>query len=147
MSKTLAEQFGAMAEGLEAAAVAARNMEAAYANAGSKSEDGAGDGVAGKSAGSKGSKGAAAGAVAGKPAGKGKTKAPVITFEDVKTKLTELMNLKGKDAVKTILSEYGAARLADLAEENFAEVHAEAVKGMAEDEAPPEGDGDDLFGD
>ena len=145
MSKTLAEAFGQLAEATEAAAVALRKIEGAYANASAKSGDSAADAVAGKSSGSKGSKGAAAAAVAGKSAKGGKVKAPTITFEDVQAKLTELMESKGKQAVKELLSEYGAAKLKDLEEENFSEIHAKAVELLNADEDGDDDD-DDMFG-
>jgi hypothetical protein len=148
MSKVLAAHFAALAEGLEAAAAAARALEGAYDNATAKSQSASDDAVAGKPAGSKGKGAAAAPAVAGKPAAKGKAKAPVITFDDVKAKLTELMNTKGKDAVKEILSEFGAAKLADLDTDSYADAHAKAVAAMAEEEEATEAGGDDdLFGD
>jgi hypothetical protein len=147
MSKKLAEMFGALAEGLENAAAAARKIEGEYGNADAKSPSGAADGVAGKSAGSKGSKGAAAPAVAGKSAKAGKAAAPAVTFDDVKAKLTELMEAKGKQEVKELLSEFGAAKLADLDEGDYTEVHAKAVEKLAaEEDGDGDGDDDDMFG-
>lgn len=147
MSKKLAEMFGALAEGLESAAAAARQIEGGYANATAKSGDSAADGVAGGAAGSKTTKAAASAPVAGKPAKPAKAKPAAITFETLKAKLTELVNSKGKEAAKEILSEFGAAKLVDLDEENYADAHAKAVEAMAaEEEDPTADDSDDMFG-
>ena len=145
MSKVLAEAFGELAESMENAASALRKIESAYANAGAKSGGEAADAVAGKSAGSKGSKAAPTAAVAGKSAKGGKVKTPAITFDDVQGKLTELMEANGKQAVKELLSEFGAAKLKDLEEDNYAEIHAKAVELLNADEGEGEDD-DDMFG-
>lgn len=147
MSKKQAELFGKLAEGLEGAAAAARELEAAYANADAKSGSAAVDAVAAGGAGSKGAKGPAAAAVAGKPAKGGKAKPPAITFDDVKSKLTDLMNVKGKDVVKAIMSEFGIAKLGELEEDNYADVHAKAVAALVEEEPDDPNGEDDMFGD
>lgn len=84
--------------------------------------------------------------VVAKPAGSGKkTKtAPAITFDDVKTKMTDLMNTKGKEVTKTILSEFGVGKLVELEESSYADIVAKIDEAMAEDEAPDEDE--DLFG-
>lgn len=146
MSKTLAALFGELASATEQQAAALRKLEGAYANASTKSEDSSGDGVAQAPAGSKDKKGAAAGAVAGKSAKPAKAKAPAVTFDDVKTKLTELMEKNGKQAVKELLSEYGAAKLADLEEDNYAEVVEKATEALAGGDEPEADEDDDMFG-
>lgn len=143
------DAFDKIAEGLEAAAVAVREAGAAAGTASAKSEDSTGDGVASGKSGSKGKTAPAAEPVA-KPASKaGKAKAPTITFEILKAKLTDLVNAKGKESVKQLLSELGAARLGDLDEEQYTEAHTKAVELLNADEEEPatEGDNDDLFGD
>ena len=147
MSK-LSALYGALAEGLENAAAAARQLEAADDLESAKSESAPVDAVAGSTGGSKGKSAAAAPAVAAKPAKAAKApKAPAITFEVLKAKLSELVNTKGKEAAKEILSQFGASKLVDLDEENYAEAHAAAVAAMAEDEEDTSGGDDDMFGD
>lgn len=146
MSKKLVAQFEALAAAFESAAAAATALAGAVANTDAKSGAGADDGVADSDAGSKGKKAAPAKEVAAKPAKGGKAKAPTFTFDDVKGKLTELMNAKGKDAVKTILSEFGAAKLADVDEGQYADVHAKALEAINADEEEASED-DDMFGD
>ena len=145
MSKLLQTHFGELAEALENAAAAARKLEGAYGNATAKSTGTADDGVAGKTAKPSGASTAPAKKVAAKSAAGGKSKAPVITFDDVKAKLTELMEAKGKETVKQLLSEFGAAKLGDIGEENYGEIHARAVAAMV-DEEDGGGDDDDMFG-
>lgn len=114
-----------------------------------KSPNTAVDAVAGSSAGSKGKKATPPAEVAAKPAAKSaKPKAAAITFEVLKAKLTELVNAKGKEAAKEILSGFGAPKLVDLDEENYTEAHSQAVAAMAEEEPDDtSGDADDMFGD
>lgn len=147
MSKKLAEGFDKLASALEQAAEAARSLESAINTADAKSGNGSDDGVAPGKPGPKGSKGAGAAAVADKPAKGGKAKPPAITFDILKAKLTELVNAKGKEAAKEILSEFGAPKLVDLDEENYAEAHSKAVAALAaDDEDDSGGDDDDMFG-
>jgi len=146
MSKKLAEIYGRMAEALEAAGAAARELETGYDKSGGDEASGADDGVAGGGAGSKGKAVAAAKKVAGKPAKSGKAKPPAITFEDLKTKLTELMDLKGKEVVKTLMSEFGAAKLVEIEEDSYADVMAKIDEAMVADEEEVTTDDDDMFG-
>lgn len=148
MSKALSGMFGELAEALEAAGAAARKIEDGYANAAAKSGSATGDAVAGGTSGSEGKKTAATAPVAAKTTKGSKAKTTVTTFDAVKAGLTELMNAKGKDAVKSILSEYGAAKLADLEEDSYTEVLAKAKEAAAEqEEAAGTEDPDDMFGD
>jgi len=112
-----------------------------------KSLGGAVDAVAGGAAG-KGKKGAASDAVAAKPAGKSaKGKAAAVTFDVLKAKLTELVSAKGKEAVKEILSDFGAPKLVDLAESDYPAAYAQAVAAIAADEEEETTeDDDDMFG-
>lgn len=146
MSKKLAESFGKLATALEEAAQAVREIENANAIADAKSSDGDNNAVASSKPGPKGSKTATA-PVAEKPAKGGKAKAPAVTFDILKAKLTELVNIKGKEAAKDILSDFGAAKLVDLDEENYAEAHSKAVALLAADETDSDDDADNLFGD
>lgn len=146
MSKKLEAAFAKLAEALAMATEAAQEVATQYAVAGVKSGEGTGNGVAGGNAGSAGKGTPAAKTVAGKPAGGGKAKAPVVTFDDVKTALTELMNAKGKDAVKELMSEFGAAKLTEVEEANYADLLAKAKEAMAPDEEPAADADDDMFG-
>lgn len=147
MSKKLAEIYGRMAESFEAAGAAARELESGYSKSGGDPAGEADDDVAVSPAGSKAKASAASKKVASKPAKGGKAKPPAITFEDLKTKLTELMDLKGKDVVKAIISEFGASKLAEIEEDSYADVVAKVDEAMADEvEEEPAGD-DDMFGD
>lgn len=147
MSQQLKEAFGNLAEALDNAAAAARVIEGVYANATAKSPDSAGDGVAGGKSVTGGKGGAPAKTVATKPAAKTKAKPAGPTFEDVKAKLTELMNLKGKEIVKEILSEFGVTKLGDLTEDSYEDVVEKAATAMEPDEEPGNPDDpDDMFG-
>lgn len=149
MNKQISALYGSFAAGLETAAAAARQLEAmqdeespaAPAAVLNGSTNGATNGAA---------NGKAAEKVAPpvKPAKAAKTKAatPAITFEVLKAKLTELVNTKGKEAAKEILSTFGAPKLVDLDEENYADAHAAAVAAMAEADEPASTDDDDMFG-
>lgn len=145
MSKVIAGHFSELADALESAAAAVRKIEGAYENAGTKSADVAANAGAGKPAKPVGK--AAPAAVAAKPAKGGKPKTPDITFDDVKAKLSELMEAQGQQVVKELLSEYGVAKLKDLEEDSYAECHAKAVEKLAEDTSEPVAEDDDMFGD
>lgn len=112
-----------------------------------KSVGGTVNAAAGGAAGGKGKGATAAAPVVAKPAAKSaKPKAAAITFEVLKAKLTELVNAKGKEAAKEILSGFGAPKLVDLDEENYVEAHAQAVAAMVDDEPEVPADDDDMFG-
>jgi hypothetical protein len=133
------DAFGKLAEALENAATAARELEAA----GSAATTTAADEVV-PDAGTKKKSGAKP--AAEKPAKPAKAKTPAITFEILKAKLTELVNTKGKEAAKEILSEFGAPKLVDLSEDDYSDAHAKAVAALADDEEPA-GEEEDMFGD
>lgn len=86
-------------------------------------------------------KGKAATAAATKPAGKGKGKpiasTPEVTLEDVKAKMTEVVKTHGRDTAIAILTEFGAAKLTELSEDDYAAALAKAEEVLA---AEPEGD-------
>lgn len=144
MSK--AELFGKIAEGLEEAAAAFRELEGEMSNTGAKSSGSSNNGVAGKA--SKPADKANTSGVAGK-SGKGGKKA-TVTIEQLKEKMTELINTegKGKDSVMAILSEFGVAKLVELKEDDYADALAKVIEEINREDSD-EGDGtdDDLFGD
>lgn len=144
-AKKVGELFGELAESLENAASTLRKIQNEFDGDATKSGGDAADGASGGAGGSGGKKGAAGKAVAAKSAKGGRSKAPSIDFDAVKEKLSELMTANGKQAVKEILSEFGAAKLADLEESDYAEVHAKAVEALNADEGSD--DDDDMFGD
>lgn len=147
MSKSLKDAFEALGEALEAAAAAARQIEGVYANSTSKSPNETGDAVAPADK-PRGKAKSDAPPVAAKPTGRGKAKGPAITFEILKAKLTEVVNLKGKEEVKTLMSEYGATKLVDIDEESYQEVFDKASALLVEEDEPESGGGadDDMFG-
>jgi hypothetical protein len=146
MSK-FSDALSKLADALDTAASAVREAEAAAGVGAAKSEDSATDGVASKPAGPKAKGAAAAAPVAAKPAKGGKAKAPAITFEILKAKLTDVVNAKGKDAAKEILSEFGAVKLVDLDEDSFADAYAKAVEALSEEDEVDSTADVDMFGD
>lgn len=143
MNKQISALYGSFAAGLETAAAAARQLEALddgdESHATAPASNGASNGATNGAANGKAAKETKPAKAAKKPA------APAITFEVLKAKLTELVNTKGKEAAKEILSTYGAPKLVDLDEENYADAHAAAVAAMAEPDAAA-GDDEDMFG-
>lgn len=142
------EILGDLATALEQAAAAVRKLESADEIVATKSSNEAGDGATSSAprAGKK-SAPAAAAAVATKPAKGAKAKAAAITLDVLRAKLTELVNAKGKDVAREILSGLGAAKLTDLDEDNYADAHAQAVEKLnEEEEEAAEDDDTDLFG-
>lgn len=81
---------------------------------------------------------------AAKTAAKGKAKANEVTIEEVKDKLTEVMNHEslGKAAVLKILKKHGAAKSAELDEADYAAVVAACTKAL--DAAEDDEDEDDV---
>lgn len=139
MNKQISALYGSFAAGLETAAAAARQLEALDDGDESHATAPASNGATNGAANGKAAKETKPAKAAKKPA------APAITFEVLKAKLTELVNTKGKEAAKEILSTYGAPKLVDLDEENYADAHAAAVAAMAEPDAAA-GDDEDMFG-
>lgn len=147
MSKKFSDAMESLALSLEAGAAAARAAGAAAGVSDAKSGDSAADAVAPKSAGSKGKAAAATEAVAAKPAKAAKAKAAAITFEVLKAKLTDLVNSKGKEVAKEILSSFGAAKLVDLEEDEYQNAYNSAVEALnAEEETETTEEADDMFG-
>lgn len=141
--RTQTDFLASLAEGLEAAAAAVREMEA------SEDVDKSGDsgtdldGVA-EPASKPGAK-ATVKAVVAKSAAGGKKKAPPApTFEDIKVKMTDLLNTKGKEVVKSLLSEFGVAKLVDIDAESYTDISTKIDEAIAEEENDE--DEDDLFG-
>lgn len=148
-NKKLAELFGQLAEHVEGAASTLRKIEGVLENEDTKSGGAGDDGVAARPAKSAGKKGAESKAVAGKPAAGAKKKAPAITFDALKEKLSEVMETTGlgKQKVKELLSEFGATKLNDVDESDYADLHEKAVEALAAAADGGDDDDDDMFGD
>lgn len=151
MNKQISALYGSFAAGLETAAAAARQLEAMQDEDSTPTTataevhtNGATNGATNGKAAEETTVKPAKAAKAAKPA---KAAAPAITFEVLKAKLTELVNTKGKEAAKEILSTFGAPKLVDLDEENYADAHAAALAAMAEADEPPAAEDEDMFGD
>lgn len=136
-----------LAAALDSAAEAARAAGASIDVEDAKSGNSAADAVAKPAAGSKTKAPAAAAPVAAKPAKAGKAKAPPITFEALKAKLSDVVDNKGKEAAREILSAFGAAKLVDLEEDDYEKAYSDAVAALAEEvETETTDDSDDMFG-
>ena len=143
------ETLGQLAEALENAAAAVRKLESAEETATVKSADAPADGVAAPVPKPGRKAKAIPEQVDAKPTPERATKpaVPVITVDQLKAKLTELVNLGGKEKVKTIINSFGAPKLVDLDEDHYAEAYSQAIAAIAAEDAPPAEDENDLFGD
>lgn len=75
-----------------------------------------------------------------KPAKGGKkTKAPEMDFDSLKTKITALVNAKGKDAAKELLAKYKVGKLSDLPEAKYGAFASDLDNALEDEDS-------DLFG-
>lgn len=73
-------------------------------------------------------------------------KKKIVTFDELKEKMTDVMNAHGKEVVKGVMSEFGVQKLIEIDETSYADVMEKLNEAVAAAEAGAGGDDDDLFG-